>query len=211
MKLDFGCGDGGFDEISEDRLHLGSWVEANGGTDTMGIDIDQGKIHQARRNISNGTKFICCNGMSMPFADSYFDVVHECGVLHHIKDYQKALREIARVLKPGGILFLKESVDNDPIFRVCRRIAGDWQGDEVASKFTSDELDWELMHKFIIVQRFFYWRFTFSDLLREYHAEPRLSLYFNDLVSEFFAKMRIDKQTCSHYVVIALRKNEKQK
>ena len=38
----------------------------------------------------------------MPFADDSFDVVYSNGVLHHTPDTAGAVREIHRVLRPGG-------------------------------------------------------------------------------------------------------------
>lgn len=40
----------------------------------------------------------------LPFADGYFDVVVCSEVLEHLADYPAALAEIARVLRPGGLL-----------------------------------------------------------------------------------------------------------
>lgn len=39
----------------------------------------------------------------LPFADASFDLVYSYGVLHHSPDTQRAFREVARVLRPGGI------------------------------------------------------------------------------------------------------------
>jgi SAM-dependent methyltransferase len=41
---------------------------------------------------------------SLPFADNRFDVVNCRQVLHHARDLPKSLREIYRVLKPGGVM-----------------------------------------------------------------------------------------------------------
>lgn len=41
-------------------------------------------------------------GEALPFADGRFDVVHCRQVLHHARDLPQLLREVARVLKPGG-------------------------------------------------------------------------------------------------------------
>jgi ubiquinone/menaquinone biosynthesis C-methylase UbiE len=39
---------------------------------------------------------------NMPFPDNSFDVIYSCGALHHTPDFEKALSECARVLRPGG-------------------------------------------------------------------------------------------------------------
>ena len=46
--------------------------------------------------------------MTLPYRDGVLDAVFGFGVLHHLPDWQGGLREIARVLKPGGIYFLEE-------------------------------------------------------------------------------------------------------
>jgi SAM-dependent methyltransferase len=45
---------------------------------------------------------------ALPFADGVFDVVHIHQVLHHLADPPAALREAARVARPGGLMALRE-------------------------------------------------------------------------------------------------------
>jgi SAM-dependent methyltransferase len=42
----------------------------------------------------------------LPFADGSFDIIGAYSVLHHIPDYLFALREMVRVLRPGGLLYI---------------------------------------------------------------------------------------------------------
>ncbi|MEX2446148.1 MAG: class I SAM-dependent methyltransferase [Dehalococcoidia bacterium] len=39
----------------------------------------------------------------LPFPDSHFDLVFSVAVFEHVQDYDSALQEIRRVLKPGGV------------------------------------------------------------------------------------------------------------
>ena len=44
----------------------------------------------------------------LPYRDGVLDAVFGFGVLHHLPDWRGGVREIARVLKPGGIYCLEE-------------------------------------------------------------------------------------------------------
>lgn len=46
---------------------------------------------------------------ALPFADDTFDVAHAHQVLQHIGDPVQALREMARVVKPGGIIAVRDA------------------------------------------------------------------------------------------------------
>lgn len=54
---------------------------------------------------------------SMPFAENSFDVVLCNHVLEHVNDDLVALREISRVLKPGGFAILQV-----PFLRLCLKL-----------------------------------------------------------------------------------------
>ena len=51
-------------------------------------------------------KFVAASAGAMPFADNSFDAIWTVWVLEHISEPERALREMRRVLKPGGKLFL---------------------------------------------------------------------------------------------------------
>ena len=48
------------------------------------------------------------DAVRLPYRDGVLDAVFGFGVLHHVPDWRAGLREIARVLKPGGLYCLEE-------------------------------------------------------------------------------------------------------
>jgi SAM-dependent methyltransferase len=50
--------------------------------------------------------FVVASATAMPFADNSFDAIWSIWVLEHIPEPERALREMRRVLKPGGVLLL---------------------------------------------------------------------------------------------------------
>lgn len=53
-------------------------------------------------------RFLTADILSLPFGNETFDALFGFGVLHHVPDWESALGEITRVLKPGGTYFLEE-------------------------------------------------------------------------------------------------------
>ncbi len=98
--LDFGCGNGAA------AIRLSSKL----GLKVTGIDVDPEQIETAREKSGQtaNVRFLTADGTQLPFEDNEFDFVGTHMVAHHIPDWQEALRQMLRVLKPNGCLIYKD-------------------------------------------------------------------------------------------------------
>jgi ubiquinone/menaquinone biosynthesis C-methylase UbiE len=79
-------------------------------------DLDMIMIRKAKKRlaaskdkqISESLSLSVSDTNTLPFKTESFDAVFGFGVLHHVPDWQGALIEITRVLKPGGIYYVEE-------------------------------------------------------------------------------------------------------
>jgi SAM-dependent methyltransferase len=83
---------------------------------------------------------LLADALRLPFADGSLDLVYIQHVLHHVGDVAQALGEARRCLRPGGVLFLVETVEDNPIIRWGRRLYPRWLGDEINASFTFADL-----------------------------------------------------------------------
>lgn len=102
--LDVGCG------LGDDVAALAGLV-APGGT-VVGVDGSNAMVEEARRRHGGieGLSFEVANAAGLPFDDASFDGARIDRVLQHIADPAPVIREMARVLRPGGMLV---AFDND--------------------------------------------------------------------------------------------------
>jgi ubiquinone/menaquinone biosynthesis C-methylase UbiE len=103
--LDAGCGPG---------IHLKKYIER--GAAGFGVDISDRMIELARQYCPEGD-FKVCNLQSLCFEDDSFDVVTSSLVLDHVKDISTAVREIVRVMRPGGQLYFSAVHPIEYMFR----------------------------------------------------------------------------------------------
>jgi ubiquinone/menaquinone biosynthesis C-methylase UbiE len=97
--LDFGCGNGAA-AIRLSKL----------GLKLTGVDVDPEQIAAAREKSGEtpNLQFFSADGTQLPFGNNEFDFVGTHMVTHHIPDWQDALRQMLRVLKPNGCLIYKD-------------------------------------------------------------------------------------------------------
>lgn len=106
--LDAGCGDG-------INLQWASGFFKNNHIDVKltGLDYNPLRVGRVVEKQLTGNTYIA-SLLYMPFGDSTFDIVLCNHVLEHIRSYPKALTEIGRVLKPGGLFII--GVPNEGCF-----------------------------------------------------------------------------------------------
>ena len=96
--LDFGCGSG---NLTRRLRELGCEVTA--------ADVSPKFIEQLRRE--PGVTTFQLNGENLEgLPDAGFDAVATYSVLHHVPDYLAAVAELARVVAPGGVLYIDHEV-----------------------------------------------------------------------------------------------------
>jgi ubiquinone/menaquinone biosynthesis C-methylase UbiE/uncharacterized protein YbaR (Trm112 family) len=110
LLLDVGCAQGrSASMVAQRGLHV------------IGFDISKRMVRQAYQNFEGlstagiWNDFIVGDGSHFPFRSGIFDYALVYGVLHHLPDPATSCREIARVLKSGGMYFGSEN--NRTIFR----------------------------------------------------------------------------------------------
>src|SRR5262245_55700931 len=101
---------------------------AQAGADYTGVDLTDAAIELARKRFELfGLKgqFQVADAENLDFPDESFDVVYSHGVLHHTPNIEAAVREVHRVLKPGGraivMLYHRGSYNYRVGIRVLRR------------------------------------------------------------------------------------------
>lgn len=97
VVLDLGCGPGD-----------GCARIASTGATAIGLDYSQGMLKAARGEAALNGRLVRGDAGRLPFIDGAFDVVVCTNSFHHYPAHFAALKEMRRVLKPGGVLALAD-------------------------------------------------------------------------------------------------------
>ncbi len=123
--LDLGCGTG------EASLYFAAKGAIVNSVDISPKMIGLLKLMAKKKKYSKRIKADVMLAEKLKFPKNYFDIVYGRGVLHHV-DAGKALEEVYRVLKPGGVGTFVEPLEHNPAINIYRKIAKDVR--------TSDEI-----------------------------------------------------------------------
>ena len=125
---------------------------ARAGAFYTGVDLTDAAVSLARRNFElQGLtgEFRTADAENLDFADDTFDVVYSHGVLHHTPDTARAVREVHRVLRPGGravvMLYHRDSYNYRVNIKLFRRFGAGLlkteAGLRLAHRLTGEPLD----------------------------------------------------------------------
>lgn len=109
--LEYGCGTG----------WLVPRLVSAGAKRIVGIDVSEGMIGEARGRFGRQAEFHCMDGHRTTFPDGSFDLVLGRAILHHL-EFEAAVREIRRILRPGGTAVFLEPLRDNPAWKAARRL-----------------------------------------------------------------------------------------
>jgi len=91
--------------VLENGCGIGTYVERLTplAGQVIGLEYDFQRAREAR---SRSERILCAAGEKLPFPDDNFDLILSHEVLEHVQDDAAALREMLRVLRPGGRMLI---------------------------------------------------------------------------------------------------------
>jgi demethylmenaquinone methyltransferase/2-methoxy-6-polyprenyl-1,4-benzoquinol methylase len=97
--LDLGCGTGDFAALIGRRARA------------TGVDLSAHMLSRARRRLRPDAELVQASAFGLPFPECAFDAAVSGFVLRNLNDLEAALRELARVLKPGAPVALVDATE----------------------------------------------------------------------------------------------------
>lgn len=153
--LEVGCGRGVGTEIILRRF---------GATHVTAFDLDSDMIRHAHRRLlryaPERLRLFVGDVTVIDAPDEAFDAIFDFGIIHHVPEWQAAVLEIRRVLRPGGRFFFEE-VTAQALSRWAYRTFLDHPRE---NRFSGEELVAELQRQGIVVGRNVVERF-FGDFI----------------------------------------------
>lgn len=147
--LDVACGEG-----------YGSSLLASRAKSVIGVDVDRGTIEHARRTYAaaSGLSFVEASATELPLPDDSVDFVVSFETIEHLADQVGMLREIRRVLRPGGTVLI--SSPNREIYSNDR----DYANEHHVRELDFEEFD-ALLAEFFESREYFAQRFVITSTI----------------------------------------------
>ena len=107
--LDLGCGTG---------VILKGISSINSDVELFGLDLSENMIAKATQRLGTTATLSVGDAENLPYADNTFDLVCCVESFHHYPNPKKALSEINRVLKNGGLFLFCDTWTRSPIRQI---------------------------------------------------------------------------------------------
>ena len=118
-------------EIGGHRSGVLAFLESDREANCCGVDVSATWVTEQNRLANlrgNGTKWVLGDAENLPHSSESFDIVVSFDVFEHLSSVEKAISEVSRVLRPGGLL-----VCHMPVADV------DWSLDGFQRRFLGDK------------------------------------------------------------------------
>ena len=162
--LDYGCGTCLFYSFFEKK-------------DYTGIDISKEMLDVAKKNYKN-IKLIEADCENLPIKNNTYDLVIGRGILHHLPNPEKGIKEIMRVTKPNGLILISEPKYNiflELLRRIIRKTTKHFS--ETHKDFSEKEIKNMFEKEGLKVKKIGYFGylafpFAFPDIIPQFKSTP---------------------------------------
>lgn len=152
--LDVGCGAGYFtNQIKRSRPKV----------EIYGVDFSKKAIEIAKKDFP-GIKFLTANVYKLPFPNNSFDAAIMRQTLEHLENPDKALAELRRILKPGGIFYSATPLEGSRfVLSPSRELSVKYQGH--VQRFSKDSLISLLEKNGFKMESFYFSGYLFTQVM----------------------------------------------
>jgi ubiquinone/menaquinone biosynthesis C-methylase UbiE len=175
--LDLGCGAG------ENSVYF-----AQKGAQCVATDYSPGMVEKALKlAAANGVEIEArtMNAAEIDFPDNSFDIVYAANLLHHLPEPEVVIREMHRVLKPGGKACFWDPLRHNPVINVYRRMANEVRTDDETPLHINITRFVESLFSRTVYDTF--WLATLWIFLRFYlieRVDPNKERYWKKIIAE---------------------------
>jgi SAM-dependent methyltransferase len=104
-----------WDEAKNTRIL--AWASRQGAR-AYGVDVSEPTVIQARASFADDALRCAVSDVrALPFCEASFDAIYSMGTIEHFEETERAVEEMARVLKPGGRAIVGVPNRHDPFLR----------------------------------------------------------------------------------------------
>jgi SAM-dependent methyltransferase len=125
--LEIGCGPGSFWQANDGRVPVG-WR-------ALLTDFSRGMVAAARERLGERYAYAVADAEALPCASASIDAVVANHMLYHVPDRARAIREMARVLRPAGSLYAVTNGDGH--LYELNQLAAPWLGPALVGRASS--------------------------------------------------------------------------